>query len=327
MAVTKQTYTATATWTASQLADIFKQAFIDAGLMTDWFDSFLNTVENRVLRVVNDGSKTYGTVYYWFMFTTSGAFVATTTTWNATTHVPTGTQYVDYFAATTNATGNHYTLLGLTSTTTCTLTRYTSGVNNNVSIFLLRNGTSNATFMLSHPGFNANSLIDQNAVQFNALYQIIAQVNSNSALMTTYQVYSTRASYLGAVSNRGRTNVDLYSGYGRAVSTFKLAGNISNSLSNTQDVNTPGTLLPVARTNTNTNLASDHLPVFTSPQISPYMNSLPSDFALIPYYISSAMTTQDTFIVTAGVEEWEMLVLSVLGTLDQAKLFFCARIV
>ena len=51
MAVTKQVYTAAATWTASGLADIFQSAFIDAGLMTAWHDSFLNTVENRVLAV------------------------------------------------------------------------------------------------------------------------------------------------------------------------------------------------------------------------------------------------------------------------------------
>ena len=51
MAVTVEDYSATATWTASGLADIFRDAFIDAGLMTVWYDSFLNTVENRVLEV------------------------------------------------------------------------------------------------------------------------------------------------------------------------------------------------------------------------------------------------------------------------------------
>ena len=50
MAVTKQTYTAAATWTAAQLATLFENAFINAGLMTAWYDSFLSgTVENLVL--------------------------------------------------------------------------------------------------------------------------------------------------------------------------------------------------------------------------------------------------------------------------------------
>ncbi len=52
MTVTKQTYTANATWTAVQLADMFRSAFIDAGLMADWYDSFLgSTYENRILRI------------------------------------------------------------------------------------------------------------------------------------------------------------------------------------------------------------------------------------------------------------------------------------
>jgi hypothetical protein len=76
MAVTKQTYTASATWTASGLASIFRSAFIDAGLMTEWHDSFLNTIENRVLEITYNGSKTYGKTYHWFQFTTSGVFYA-----------------------------------------------------------------------------------------------------------------------------------------------------------------------------------------------------------------------------------------------------------
>ena len=40
MAVSKQAYTVSAPWLNFQLADQFRQAFIDAGLMTDWHDSF-----------------------------------------------------------------------------------------------------------------------------------------------------------------------------------------------------------------------------------------------------------------------------------------------
>ncbi len=142
MTVVPQTYTATATWTATQLADIFKQAFIDAGLMTDWFDSFLNTVENRVLRVINDGAKTYGTVYYWFMFTTGGVFVATTNTWNASTHVPTGTQYIDYYSTTTSATSAAASATAAASSATLAAS-YTPAITAGVSgYFLTNNGTT-----------------------------------------------------------------------------------------------------------------------------------------------------------------------------------------
>lgn len=40
MAVTKQTYTLTSGWTAAGVRDMFRSAFIDAGLMTNWHDSF-----------------------------------------------------------------------------------------------------------------------------------------------------------------------------------------------------------------------------------------------------------------------------------------------
>lgn len=325
MAVTKQTYTATATWTASQLADIFKTAFIDAGLMTDWFDSFLSgSVENRILRVINDSNKTYGTVYYWFMFTTTGAFVSTTNTWNAVTHVPTGTQYIDYLSTTTNATTNHVTLLSLVTTTTCTLTRYTSGVNSNVSMFLIRSGSNNQLFMLSHPSFNASSFVDQNKVQFNNLLSINGITNGVYASIATSQIFHTRSSYLGAMALRGHTSFANYSSV-RYVQQYTASGNASANSTNWSSFNS--CWLPIAENNTNTALASDHTPVFTSPTISQYMPALPSDFAIAPYYASTTMVVQDTLVVSSGVEEWEMLVTSINTSTDGARVFFCARTV
>jgi len=328
MAVTKQAYTATATWTATQLADIFKQAFIDAGLMTDWFDSFLSgSIENRILRVINNGSKTYGTVYYWFMFTTTGVFVATTTTWNATTHVPTGTQYIDYYSTTTNATTNHTTLLALANTTTCTLTRYTSGINSNVSIFLLRQGSSYRTFMLSHPSFNASSFVNQDIVQFNSLLFISASFGTYASYVDVYQAYHTRASYLGAAGLRGSTGVSVYANSHR-INTFLAYGNSNGGGSVNIDSTISAIRLPVAFNNTNTNLASNHTPLFTSPPISPYMSPLPADFGITSYYPSSTMVVQDTLVVSSGTEEWEMLVVSIPSqTTDSGKALFCARTV
>lgn len=326
MTVVPQTYTATATWTASQLADIFKQAFIDAGLMTDWFDSFLNTVENRVLRVINDGAKTYGTVYYWFMFTTGGVFVQTTNTWNASTHVPTGTQYIDYLTTSTNATTNHLTLLALSSATSCTLTRYTSGINTSASFFLIRNGSSNQCFMLSHPSYNASSFVDQDKLQFNNLLTVSGSATSFYSLITTAQAWSTRSSYLGAMSLRGSVSLTGFSGT-RIICQYGAHGNSSNGGSSNAPNAAVATWLPVAENNTNTALASDHSPAFTSPTISPYMAALPSDFALIPYYAASTMALQDTLVVNSGSEEWEMVVIAVNTSADSSKLMFCARTV
>ena len=144
MAVTKQTYTLSPTWTASSLADTFRSAFIDAGLMTEWYDAFLSgSVENRILEVVNDATKTYGTVYYWFMFTTTEVRVHTALSWDATAHVPSGTIYQDYYSTTTNSTTNHTALsTSLVATTSLTLTRYTSAINTSCTWFFLRQSSS-----------------------------------------------------------------------------------------------------------------------------------------------------------------------------------------
>lgn len=326
MAVTKQTYTATATWTASQLADVFKTAFIDAGLMTDWFDSFLSgSVENRVLRVINDAGKTYGTIYYWFMFTTSGVFVSTTTGWNAASDVPSGTLYVDYLSTTTNATTNHATLLSLVSTTTCTLTRYTSGVDSSVSLFLLRSGSSSMTFMLSHPSFNASAFVDQNQVAFNHLLFISGSTGGNYSYLISNQAFNLRNTYLGAMSLRGMTGVGQFAST-RTIMRYAAFGNANGSTSNwvTGD---PSIWLPTANINTHSGLAANHIPVFTSPSISPYMSVLPNDFGIGSYYASSSMVVQDTLVVTASSEEWEMLTLGINTNTDASRIMLLARTV
>jgi hypothetical protein len=330
MAVTKQTYTATATWTASGLADIFKTALIDAGLMTDWFDSFTNTVENRILKVINDGTKTYGTVYYWFMFTTSGVFVHTAMGWNATTHVPTGTQYLDYYSTTTNATTNHRQLNGtnFSAATSVTLTRYTSAVDTDVSWFLVRNGTINQPFFIPSPGFNASAFVDQNKVAFNGLTTPVAGTSTNVSYLDFWHYAGhTRETYLGAAALRSATSS---SDYNKIVPVSRIAsiGNASNSSGNISSGGSIASLfLPVAHTNTHTGLAAIHNPVFTSPPISPYMAAMPSDFGVACYWDSNSMAVQDKLIVSAGTEEWEMLAISSNTSTDSGRLLFLARVV
>jgi hypothetical protein len=328
MAVTKQTYTATATWTPDTLADIFKQAFIGAGLMTDWYDEFTNTVKNCVLEVVYDNSKTYGTVYYWFMFTTGGVFISTTLGWNTTTNVPTGTQYLDYFSTTTNATTNHRTLISLTAATNCTLTRYTSAVNSGCSWFLIRNGSTNQAFNIGSPTYGSSSFIDQNKYAFNSFITTNTSTTSNTSSITFIQPIHLRRTYLGATSTRGATTVGSYNVeyYLERYSAFGNANATSNNWSSA--ISIPSIWLPTAFTNTQSGLEEDYNPVFTSPIVSPYQSPLPSDFGVVAYYASNTMAVQDTFVVSAGVEEWEIIVPSTnTNNASAAQLLFLARIV
>jgi hypothetical protein len=80
MVVSKQAYTVSAPWLNFNLADQFRLAFIDAGLMDDWYDSFETGSgstsgernQHRVIRIIYDANKKYGTVFHWFTFRPNG---------------------------------------------------------------------------------------------------------------------------------------------------------------------------------------------------------------------------------------------------------------
>ena len=333
MAVTKQTYTVESTWTASQLADIFRSAFIDAGLMTDWFDSFTNAgIENRVLRVVNDAGKTYGTVFYWFMFTTAGGFVQTTLGWNDPGNVPSGTLYLDYFSTATNVTTSHRQFFTAVSTTTATLTRYTSAVNTNCTWFVARNGANIVNFLIPYGTYNATGFVDQNITAFNGALFTEAFTNSNQSFLAfTNFAGHTRRTYLGSTSLRGNTSVGEYTttGSDQVLMSYSAVGNVNNTTGNRSDgFANLGIILPTAHVNTNSALAANHTPVFTSVLASAYLPALPSDFGIAPYYASNVIAAQDTLVVTAASEEWEMIrVVNNATNVDSGRIMFLARTV
>lgn len=330
MAVTKQVYTLDPTWTASALADTFRSAFIDAGLMTEWFDAFLSgSVENRILRVVNDATKTYGTVYYWFMFTTTTVAVHTALDWNATTHVPTGTQYQNYFSTTTNALTNHLGFLSnLSTATSLTLTRYTSAINTSCTWFLLRQSTV-FRFLIPFGAYTATSFVNQNITAFNGLTAIAGSGYTYYSDLT-FQHYAghTRRTHLGAAYLNGWTSNSQY------IETFDQQvyasfGNVGGQAPSNANGGLNATYIPTAFTNTHTGLAENYTPVFTSVLCSPYLPALPADFALAVYYTSTAIAHQDTFIVSAGTEEYEVIArqLPSSSATGQATIMLLARTV
>lgn len=310
MAVTKQTYNLNGTWTASQLADLVKQAFIDAGYMADWFDSFTSgTVENRIWRVVNNVSATYGTVYYWFMFTTSGIFISTTLTWNATTHVPTGTQYRDYFATTTNSTGNHRTLLTATSTVNTTITRYTSQDNTSATWFVFRNSTNTGVYLFTQGAFTANTSINQNIWAYTNIITPSATTNPQTSFCYLYNIApQTRRTWLGA-GLKGQGAVGFFNDTWGLV-RFAAFGNysVSGYGDNQREASTPSVWLPVAQTNSDGYGATTAvIPVYTGYPIHYSLPLAPSDFAVAPCYESTLPALGDTYVITAGTEEYEIL--------------------
>jgi hypothetical protein len=325
MAVTKQTYTASATWTASQLADIFQSAFIDAGLMASWHDSFLNTVENRVL-VVDYGTGTYDKTYYWFMFTTTGVFYANTSGWTAASDVPSGTQYLDYFATTTNATTNHVQLLALSTSTTVTLTRYTSG---NHTFFVLRSGASYYTFGIDHAAVSLQSWVDLSKGYHNGMVRAsAATVASITGSIRFSTPFRCRRSILDGCINLGSTTLGTNYSDEQCTMQYSYLAAVSNNASNTAvaagDV---GFLLPYVSSTGNPAYSTDFNPVFTGIRhLSTVAANLPADFGITASRTNNTNAIQDTLTVSAGVEVWEVLAFANgAGTAGQASPLFLAR--
>lgn len=348
MAVTKQTYSLSPTWTAAQHADLIRQVFIDAGLMTEWYDSFLSgSVENRILEVQYDPSKVYGRTYYWFIFTGGQMYLALATGWNSATHVPTGTQYLDFYTTTTNAITNHRLIYSWSTTTTLSMFRYQSNINPSFSWFLIRNGSTSSNFHIAHSsvGQKIVTWIDLDKVFFHHFLINITRVSNNYSTIEYRQHLMLRRSYhAAAASLRGATYngyynvgtdgtnyvlfpVKKYLGVGFANNT---TANVPNASSYDDAVDAAPIFLPVNFTSVNPAFTTNSNPVFTGSQYSDYLfDSLPDDFGISMHYANNNMALQDTLVVSAGVEEWEIVWFSNnpnAGTEGSSPLFL-ARIV
>lgn len=320
MAVTKQVYTLTATWTYSQLADLFRTAFIDAGLMTAWYDSWLSgTTENRVLEITYNAAKVYGKTYYWFQFYAGGArvVVSVCSGWNAVTHAPTGTLYLDYSSASATDTGGDYLMSGLSSTTTFSLARFSSQINSTHVWFRLKNGSSFETFTIASPSHQPASWIDLDKNLFHHYLKVNTQALGFAAMLSFTSICSIRRSYSIGSALNGETsirnfyaNVASYGAIGRAG-----AGNYNNNVTNIVTNNAFPTnggcaiILPNGNSAANPAYTSNYNPVVTQLPYSFYVTNsiLPGDFAIIPHYTNNTLTPEDTFVVTSGTEEWEIL--------------------
>jgi hypothetical protein len=340
MACTKETYTATATWTASQLANLFRDAFIDAGLMTAWFDSFANGgIENRILEVTYDGTKAYGKTYYWFMFSTSGVFLHVATGWNPATDQPTGTQYLDFFSTTTNATTNHSQIFSASTANTVELVRYTSGADTDQSWFIIKSGTTRRCFTIVNDAMTVQPWMDLAKGFFAGFGWIYPRTGGAS----TPRRYGTLAFMRGPALRRDlvlgtslnqATDPNFYSGQlttsggpsNKTILAYGAVGNAPNTNSPNNQLNGeafeadavnsaaaigghPGAIiLPNNFSGTNPAFTSNSNPIFHSLTWNPYITeSLPADFGLTFHYATNSFSQGDTFVVSAGTEEWEVL--------------------
>jgi hypothetical protein len=310
MAVVELPRVATAPWSIGQVCDAMKQAFIDAGLMTDWFDSFTNGgYEHRVLEVTYNSGKTYGKTYYAFAMGADGAsgsgiWVSTSTGWNATTHYPrgagtaTGVEAVDWIQAsgTLTPSTNGFSLISLSTSISFSITSYTSGGR---AFFTLRTGTNWRTFTIDPAGTTFRSFYDLNLGYHSGVYGI-----------------STRATCTVEISSLYRLRRDLLLGSSMSpgagarqtpfvVNSFALPVNYPPGQGGSPDA---GFLLPGWTTDANPSAGSNLNPIFTGLRLtSIHAADLPSDFGITAIKNSNILAIQDNATVTAGVEEYEIL--------------------
>lgn len=327
MAVTAQSYTANPPYTATDFAGIVRSAFIDAGHMVDWFDSFTSgSVLNRVLEITYDGSKTYGKTYYWFQFLGADMFMHASTGWNTTSDIPAGvggvgTQRLDWISTSTNTTANHMRFAAFNANQALTIKRYTVGT---FTIFLFVNGTTTYTLLLDRTA-PLSGWVDLNReIYVGAMWARTR--TSGSTAMANFQSYPVRLrrSYLGkmmrsftlsdaeyGVSNTAAApwevwtanSADLLSNY-----IYGAPGNDSNSTAN-YNFGRQVILLPNGFNNVNPAFTTDEKPPFDQLVLSPYSAlALPAgEFTIYPVYDNNTLQVGAVFKVVPGVEEYEIL--------------------
>lgn len=315
MPVTKQTYTATAPYTASQLATQMQQALIDAGLMSAWHDSFVNnSIENRVLEIVYDNSKTYGKTYYWFMFSGASLFFHICSGWNLSTDAPVGTQYLDFVSSATNTTSNHMRFASFNNNVTTTITRYTSELDSGFSWFVVRNGTTVFNFHISKSPPNP-LMVDLSKVIYPALLWL--QPDGNTLRFRRFPP-TIRRDHLGAgligmdgfgaagFGGQGNESPPWSNTYADAM-LRGYAYSFPNANTNTGGVSPGSVILPIGFSSGNPAYSTNYLPIFTGVHLTPYSPaSLPADFGLSAIFAANNLDLFSLIVVSAQ-EVWDVL--------------------
>ena len=317
MAVTKQTYSLASGWTAAQLADnVFQTALIDAGLMTAWHASFaVSTTAYRVMRIVHNGAKAYGASFYYFVFTPDGfCGCALVTGWDGGTNNPSGTQFLDWHTARPTNFQHATTFIATVPTTTAVrLYRYSSLVTPTQSWFVMEsNVTRSWPFCFLAASTALQPWMDLDRGVISGFNQVFAAVSGAAGYCTFLPQENLRRVLALGTSLRGDANTSgntIYhaQGYG-GISYMGMGSRSAQQSSNISGGVSGQVILPVGKNSANAAYATDFVPVCTQLPFSQFTTALLStDFGVLMHHANNTMVFQDKFIVSAGVQEWEIL--------------------
>jgi hypothetical protein len=306
MAVTKQAYaSASAPWVATSVCDDLRDAFIGAGLMSAWFDSFAaGGREHRVLEVVYNGSKAYGKTYYWFTVSTTGIWVRTSTGWNTGSDIPSGpgvagTQYVDWLDTNTSALNGAAQMITPLSSISFSVTRYTASGR---SFFVLRAGTTFCTFTIDPASTAFRSFYDLDLGYHSGIYMV--EIPSNRSVQFKQMHRNRRDLLLGSSIN---SDTDPFY-YGLSIVANQYCIPYTGTTGNSATVPDSGFLLPGWTTTANPSAGTNFNPAFNAIRLtSIHAADMPTDFGVASIKVSNTLAIQDNATVTAGSEEYEIL--------------------
>jgi len=348
MAVTKQIYTAASGYTASDFANIFRSALIDAGLMLAWHDEFTQgSFEFRVLRVQHDPSKSYGSSFYTFVFGTNGVGVSLASGWSTASDQPTGTQYFDYHvlppAVTSVSLNDYLTLLldaNISNASAVYLDRYTSQADSKQSWFVLRQGlTRSRPFTIVHSGTVLHSWLDLDKGIISGFQTVGAICDSRMGFVSFSLQENIRRCLLTGTALRGhstpgarfhavnyRTHCYVGIGSESANPQSNLGGSIAGSPSTGYAA---AVALPVGKNAANPAYSVDYVPACSDLPWSPFTPTrLAADFAVYMHYADNTIAYGDKFIQQAGINEWEVLAFANNAVAnDGASAAFLARVI
>jgi hypothetical protein len=349
MAVTKQTYTAEAnpSWSDSDLVNLIRDAFIDAGLMTAWHDEFtVGAYTVRVMKIEHDATKAFGTSYYYFAQQTASAMgVAIASGWDAATDRPTGDQFIDYHLFPANfgalsASRGATNLIGASPLTTSSifLDRYTSAVDNKQSWFVFRQGANISTpFTILHKDTVLHPWLDLDKGIISGCSTVVATAYNRQGYVDFRLQENIRRCLLIGHALRGDTVLATSGASGsyhainlRTHSYCGLGSQSSQtSLNYSSPVNGGAVILPVGRNSVNPAFLADYVPICTNLPWSPFTPTLlADDFGIYMHYADNTTAYGDKFIAQAGVNEWETLQFANnSNVVDGASPAFLARVV
>lgn len=324
MAVAFESYSVSVSWTATQFFDALEAAFIDAGYCTAAYDRFTSgSYAHMVIELVYDGTKTYGKRYYRFLLSGGYLYLSIANGWNAATHAPTGTNYVDYHNNTSQTTTNGFwQFAALSTSTSCLIKRYTSSVDPDFSAFVVANGSNNFCFWMVPPGAARQPWVDLAKTSFGMIHHPSFYTVGHCQITFPFNLAIQRDCYAatgmrGGITHDGQSTNWWHSHYrylvtGRADYTYG-----GNWMNNSTTLPFSGSnlqpqvfiTLPTNDAANNPSYTSDKAPIFSGVPYNAYLqDSLPADFGITGLYYNTS-TAGSQLIVQAGTEEWEILAL------------------